>query len=602
MAYRGSRYRSRHRRRRNSHYGVLVALVLLIIIAVPVTVRIVKGVAGAVFGGITDLIVYQIDNTKAYADENLIDLGGGAPYKEENGVVMAPAQSLSDQFGLDFEWDQVSKTATFTYKKDTLRMQVDSKDLQFNEEKTTMDTVPAIVEENFYLPLRDFCKALSWQESELPQDQGDFVIVSRSKKALNDKKVAKLSKEAMDVLGPARSQIVSGCIILKTNSDKLMVENKSVQMKRDGQNTSPSVVDKDGVKYVPLKPVITALEGSAEYDGKRDWNVTCLGVESTVDESAKLKVGDKRVKGDNFAAYKDGESLYVSVQLLASMLGKNYNDLGDGSVALTNMPLDGYDDQKAYLGTLETDLTDAAPAIDVPEADVYVALTFDDGPTGADDTYDDGYTAHLLDEFKERGVHATFFMCGYRINDFNSHMKRYLEEGHELGNHTMDHPDGTLTSLDSDGIRNQVESNSELIEQYTGAKPTVMRPVGGAVNDDVKAVMKDLGLPIINWSVDTLDWKTKTDPDSVKNHIINEVQDGSIVLMHDLWPGTLPGVLAAIDELQASTDKTYAFVTISELAAIHGITLEAGTVYSDLSDETAQAIADGSYKEIIFGA
>lgn len=86
----------------------------------------------------------------------------------------------------------------------------------------------------------------------------------------------------------------------------------------------------------------------------------------------------------------------------------------------------------------------------------------------------------------------------------------------------------------------------------------------------------------------------------MKDHIINEVEDGDIVLMHDIWQGTLPGVLAAIDELQSRTDKTYAFVTVSELAAVKGITLEPGMVYSNLSDATVQAIEDGTYKENIF--
>jgi len=236
----------------------------------------------------------------------------------------------------------------------------------------------------------------------------------------------------------------------------------------------------------------------------------------------------------------------------------------------------------------------------IPKADVYVALTFDDGPTGSDGTYPDGYTATLLNELKKRNVHATFFLCGYRVRDFNGHMKRYLEEGHELGNHTMNHPMEHLTGLAPANIREEVASNSALIESFTGQKPTVMRPVGGGVNSDVKEQMQELGLPIINWSVDTQDWKTKTDPDSVKKHIVDEIKDGDIVLMHDLWKGTLPGVLAAIDELQSRKDKTYAFVTVSELAAVHNITLEPGMVYSDLSSETAASIADGSYREVIF--
>ena len=139
-----------------------------------------------------------------------------------------------------------------------------------------------------------------------------------------------------------------------------------------------------------------------------------------------------------------------------------------------------------------------------------------------------------------------------------------------------------LPALSEEKIREEVESNSQLIEQYCGERPTVMRPVGGAYDDKVKAVMKELGLPIINWDVDTLDWKTKTDPVSVKNNILNQVKDGSIVLMHDLYSGTIEGVLAAIDELQSRTDKTYAFVTVSELAAIKGVSLEPGQVYSNI--------------------
>jgi len=576
-------------------------LVLVIAIAVPVTIHVVKGVIGALTGGgSSNQLVYQIDNTKACSGEVIIDLGGAAPYKESNGVVMASAKSFSDQFDLGFEWENVSKTATFTHKKDTLRVQAGSTSLRLNDATSNMEAAPAVVEDTVYIPLRDLCKALEWQENEFSQDQGDFVVVSCTKKALSDKKLGKITEKAMELLGPAHSQIDSGLVMLRVDSDKLVHEGKSVQMKRDNKSVSSAVVEKDGLRYLPLVSAITALEGTAEYDGKGIWSVNCMGVESTVEDNCRVKINGKRVKDDQFAVYSQDEIFFVSVPLFAAVIGKNYNDIGDGAMALTNMPLDGYDSQKAYLASKEDGLTAAAPVVDVPDADVYVALTFDDGPTGRTEDYPEGYTAQLLDEFKKRNVHATFFMCGYRIKDFNSHMKRYLEEGHELGNHTMDHPQEHLTGLDADSIREQVESNSELIEEYTGQKPTVMRPVGGGVNDDVKEQMKALGLPIINWSVDTLDWKTRTDPDSVKKHIIDEIEDGSIVLMHDLWDGTFPGVLAAIDELQSRTDKTYAFVTVSELAAVHGITLEPGMVYSDLSSKTAEAIENGSYTENIF--
>lgn len=215
------------------------------------------------------------------------------------------------------------------------------------------------------------------------------------------------------------------------------------------------------------------------------------------------------------------------------------------------------------------------------DGDKYMALTFDDGPTGNTD----GLTERLLDGLKERGVHSTFFMCGYRVKDFNSMMNRYLDEGHELGNHTMDH---VLAHKSSDGCYEQVKSNNELIESYTGHKPTVYRPCGGEYNDDVVASMKELGMPIILWNLDTLDWKYR-DADSVRDHIVEQAKDGSIVLEHDLYETTVDGVLQAIDILQ---EQGYAFVTVSELAEIKGVTLEAGKVYEDFvtedtSDETA---------------
>ncbi len=212
----------------------------------------------------------------------------------------------------------------------------------------------------------------------------------------------------------------------------------------------------------------------------------------------------------------------------------------------------------------------------IPEGDKYMAITFDDGPTGNQG----GRTDRLLDGLNARGVHATFFLCGYRIKDFNSMAKRYLDEGHEVGNHTMDHV--RLDCEVSDGGLKQVGSNNDLIASYTGEKPTVMRPTGGAYNDKVIASMKQLGMPIILWNLDTLDWKYR-DASNVRARIIEHAEDGAIVLSHDLYESTVEGVLSAIDELQA---QGYAFVTVSELAQIKGVTLEPGEVYTDFTYET----------------
>ena len=228
-----------------------------------------------------------------------------------------------------------------------------------------------------------------------------------------------------------------------------------------------------------------------------------------------------------------------------------------------------------------------------------VALTFDDGPTGKKDGYPNGLTNYLLDGLKQRGAVATFLMVGERVSEVSDVLPRMVNEGHELGNHTMNHPMCHLTGLGTDDIRSQIDDATNAIKDIAGQAPQVLRPVGGGVNSDVKAVAAELNYPIINWSVDTEDWKYR-DADHVKKVIVEQAQDGDVVLMHDLYETSVRGALAAIDELQSRTDKTYAFVTVSQLAAIHGITLEPGVVYNGLTDEVAQQIADGSYSPTEF--
>lgn len=576
-------YRRRRRRRRNSHYGVLIALILVVVIAVPVAFHIVKGISGAIFGGDQNQLVYQVDNTRAWQDGKAVDLGAAAPYRNTSGVVYVSMSSLCDNLGMELTWDEASKTASTQFKQDKISIQAGSTTLRFNEENKTMAAAPEVKDGVVFAPVRDICEAFSWQVGELGADQGDLVVVSQSKKELDEKRLGKIAEKALKVLGPSEQQVTAGSIIMRTDSDKLVADGENRQMTEEEGKRGTAAIEVDSTRYVPLKAAITALGGSASFDGKSEWTVEYNGIQSTVQNNGKAKVDGDRIRGDGIEVYQDEESgkFYVSAELFAALTGKNYTDLGEGAYAFTNMPLDGFDSQKAYLSSMESGLTQAVGA-DIPEADVYVALTFDDGPTGSKDGYPDGMTATLLDGLKERGAHATFFMCGYRLKDFHSHCARYLAEGHELGNHTMNHPMQMLPAMSEEEIREEVESNSQLIEQYCGERPTVMRPVGGAYDDKVKAVMKELGLPIINWDVDTLDWKTKTDPVSVKNNIINQVEDGSVVLMHDLYSGTIEGVLAAIDELQSRTDKTYAFVTVSELAAVKGISLEPGQVYTKI--------------------
>ena len=315
-----------------------------------------------------------------------------------------------------------------------------------------------------------------------------------------------------------------------------------------------SAVMQDGSLYFPAESLSEISNGSLTYeDGAllQDGRRLDIAVE-TIDDAPYCKVSD-----------------------LAGALGKQYCEPAEGMAALTGLALEGHQMQMDAIASEASGLPSLA---DIPKADAYIALTFDDGPTGGSD----GLTVRLLDALKEHNAHATFFMCGYRIKDFHTHMDRYLAEGHELGNHTMNHPSKSLKGQSSSFVHEEIDSNSELIESYTGQKPTVMRPVGGAYDNNVKECMKESGLPIINWSVDTLDWKNR-DADIIYQRIVDSVQDGDIVLMHDLRQCTLDGVVRAMETLE---DRGFAFVTVSELAAIKGVTLEPGEVYTDFRDST----------------
>lgn len=193
----------------------------------------------------------------------------------------------------------------------------------------------------------------------------------------------------------------------------------------------------------------------------------------------------------------------------------------------------------------------------------YVAITFDDGPSGS-------ITDTLLAGLQQRGVKATFFICGYRIRSFPHQPQKILDYGHEIGLHTDNH--ATLSRLDAAGIRRELEGMMSLLP--AGYTPRLMRPPGGAHNATVRQVCGEMGLSVVMWSVDPRDWETNN-VNTIVNKVVNGARDGSIILMHDLKSSSVRAALAAIDRLKA---MGYEFVTVSDLAAIKGQQLRPGEV------------------------
>lgn len=182
-----------------------------------------------------------------------------------------------------------------------------------------------------------------------------------------------------------------------------------------------------------------------------------------------------------------------------------------------------------------------------------VALTYDDGPSI--------YTPRILKTLKENNSVATFFVVGNRVPMYSDTVKKAYGMGCEIGNHTYEHK--ILTRADAAGIRNQVSRTNVAVKKITGTAPIVMRPPGGCVNDTVKS---QTGMPMILWSIDTLDWRTRNAA-STKTAVLDHVKDGDIVLMHDLYEATANASTTIIPTL---VERGYQLVTVSELAECRG--------------------------------
>lgn len=203
------------------------------------------------------------------------------------------------------------------------------------------------------------------------------------------------------------------------------------------------------------------------------------------------------------------------------------------------------------------------PAKEVVPGSKLIALTFDDGPSGAT-------TPRLLDILAQKQVKATFFVLGSMAQRAPDLVQREEAEGHEIGSHTPWHDN--LANLGAAEIQRQVATMQQILGGILGHGPAFTRPPYGAVN---QAVKDNLGQPLILWSVDPEDWKYRNAA-TVRRNVVGAAFDGAIVLLHDIHASTVEAVAGIIDDLRA---QGYEFLTVSELARARGVTLANGVIY-----------------------
>ncbi len=194
----------------------------------------------------------------------------------------------------------------------------------------------------------------------------------------------------------------------------------------------------------------------------------------------------------------------------------------------------------------------------------YVALTFDDGPSGK-------YTRQLLQGLQERNVRATFLLCGYRIREYPETAMQIFEQGHEIGLHGDSHK--SMNAMSQSQIARELQQTLAVLPP--GCQPVFFRPPGGQVTGPVQAAAEAADLAILHWSVDPRDWATQNTA-AVVQAVVADVADGDVILLHDMTGSSVSAALSIIDTL---TEQGFQFVTASELAALRETALLPGNVY-----------------------
>ena len=231
-------------------------------------------------------------------------------------------------------------------------------------------------------------------------------------------------------------------------------------------------------------------------------------------------------------------------------------------------------------------------------SDKLIALTFDDGPRSST-------TNRVLDLLERSGGVATFFLVGYNIPDNAEVIKRAAAMGCSIGNHTKDHK--ILTKCSADTIKAQVNGVNSLLRDM-GVEPTLFRAPGGAF----KGIKDQIGMPLIQWSIDTEDWKYKdashkgrsaeertADLNRIADMVFSQAKGGSIVLMHDIYDFTADLCEIVIPGL---VERGFKLVTVDQLFEAYGEKLENGVVYYSAKlpepsarPASAEPIAAGKY-------
>jgi peptidoglycan/xylan/chitin deacetylase (PgdA/CDA1 family) len=184
----------------------------------------------------------------------------------------------------------------------------------------------------------------------------------------------------------------------------------------------------------------------------------------------------------------------------------------------------------------------------------YVAFTYDDGPHP-------DRTPRLLDILAARNIRATFYVVGTNAQKYPQLLRRMINEGHEIGNHTVNH--ANLTTLTTEQVIAEVAGCRDAVVAGATLPTATIRPPYGAVNQSLRNLfMSEFGYPTVLWNVDPRDWDMAVTDAQVIDTILTEADHGEIILCHDIHERTIGVMPTVLDGLLA---QGFSFVTVTEL-------------------------------------
>lgn len=192
-----------------------------------------------------------------------------------------------------------------------------------------------------------------------------------------------------------------------------------------------------------------------------------------------------------------------------------------------------------------------------------IALTFDDGPYTP-------VTGKIIRVLKKYDSRATFFVVGNRVNTYSKVLKESYDMGNQIASHTYDHED--LSKMSKKQLSAEMTKTNKAIESVIGCHATLIRPPYGNISTTMR---KNIKIPMMYWSIDTDDWKWRNATKVLAE--CKNVQDGDIILMHDLYSSTAAAVKKLVPRLKK---KGYQLVTIDEMFYYKGIKAQPGKVYA----------------------